>query len=334
MSSGTVRIRRTRPKPNTSSYTHRSQVLPFPLIYTPAYDLNLGDHVFPSRKCALIQHRLLNEGLVAECDFIAPEPASDADLLLVHEEQWIRRLFDGSLSLAEALRLEIPISLRTLEAVRLMTGGTMLAARHAVMNKSVGFNLGGGFHHAFTDHGEGFCAVNDIAVAIRKLQQEKWIERAMVVDCDVHQGNGTAAIFHADDSVFTLSIHQRNNYPAVKPPSDFDVELDDNTCDSEYLARLNEALDHAFQRFTPDFILYVAGADPFMEDQLGGLLLTMSGLCARDRMVLDLPYPVAVVLAGGYAFRTEDTVTIHCNTVKAAIQSRSRRESAAGTPRA
>jgi acetoin utilization deacetylase AcuC-like enzyme len=232
------------------------------------------------------------------------------------------------------LRLEIPVSLQTLKAVRLMAGGTIFAARHAVVNKGVGFNLGGGFHHAFAGHGEGFCAVNDIAVAIRKLQQEKLIERAMVVDCDVHQGNGTAAIFHADDSVFTLSIHQRNNYPAAKPPSNIDVELDDNTTDNVYLARLNDSLAQAFQRFTPELILYVAGADPFMEDQLGGLLLTMGGLCARDRMVLDLPVPVAVVLAGGYAFRTEDTVTIHCNTVKAAIQSMSRREFAAGTPRA
>jgi acetoin utilization deacetylase AcuC-like enzyme len=308
--------------------------LPFPLIYSPAYDLNLGTHVFPSRKCALIHHRLLGGGFAVESDFIAPDPATDADLLLVHEEQWIRRLFDGTISLAEALRLEIPVSAQTLNAVRLMTGGTILAARSAVQNKGIGFNLGGGFHHAFAGHGEGFCAVNDIAVAIRRLQHDNLIERAMVIDCDVHQGNGTAAIFQGDDRVFTLSIHQRNNYPAIKPLSDIDIELDDNTCDSEYLARLRLGLDHAFQRFTPELILYVAGADPFMEDQLGGLLLTIDGLHARDQLVFDIAKPIAVVLAGGYAFRTEDTVTIHCNTVKAAVQSMRIRESAAGTRQA
>jgi acetoin utilization deacetylase AcuC-like enzyme len=308
--------------------------LPFPLIYSPAYDLNLGTHVFPSRKCALIHHRLLGDGIVVESDFIAPEPAANTDLVLVHEEQWIHRLFGGTISLAEALRLEIPVSEQTLNAVRMMTGGTILAAHTAIMNKTIAFNLGGGFHHAFAGHGEGFCAVNDIAVAIRRLQRDKLIERAMVIDCDVHQGNGTAAIFKDDDRVFTFSIHQRNNYPATKPASDLDIELDDNTCDKEYLARLQEGLDHAFRRFTPDLILYVAGADPFMEDQLGGLLLTMDGLRARDQMVLDIPMPIAVVLAGGYAFRTEDTVTIHCNTVKAAIQSVLRREFAAGTPQA
>jgi acetoin utilization deacetylase AcuC-like enzyme len=192
------------------------------------------------------------------------------------------------------------------------------------LDSGVGFNIGGGFHHAYPGHGEGFCAIHDVAVAIRKLQQEKCIERAMVIDVDVHHGNGTAAIFIQDPSVFTLSIHQFHNYPSHKPPSTIDVHLEDGVGDEEYLARLGEACRRAFDEFRPQLLMYVAGADPYCQDQLGGLTLTMEGLRSRDRLVLGLARehnaPVAITLAGGYAMDVADTVTIHTNTARVAAE--------------
>jgi acetoin utilization deacetylase AcuC-like enzyme len=202
----------------------------------------------------------------------------------------------------------------------LAAGGTLLAARNALQTH-IGFNLGGGFHHAFPAHGEGFCAIHDVAISIRALQHEQLIERAMIVDCDVHHGNGTAAIFTGDFSVLTLSLHQFNNYPSEKPASTIDVHLRDGMDDDEYLSRLHGALDLAMG-FAPNLIVYIAGADPYREDQLGGLALTMEGLKQRDALVFETALrnkvPIAVTLAGGYARNTADTVTIHCNTVKEA----------------
>lgn len=307
-------------------------MLPFKLIYHEGYDLNLGAHVFPSQKYRLIQERLLSEGFAGPSDFLQPEPASDDDLLLVHDRGWITRLKLGTLDYLELMKLEIPYSRQMVDAFRLAAGGTILAARLALSNGAssgidfgIGFNLGGGFHHAFAGHGEGFCPINDIAVGIRTLQKQRLIERAMVIDCDAHHGNGTAAIFGADPSVFTLSIHQLNNYPYVKPPSSLDINLEDGVEDDEYLQRLGEGCLDALRRFQPQLVLYVAGADPYQEDQLGGLSLTIDGLKARDRLVFALArehqLPIAVTFAGGYAVRIEDTVTIHCNTVKAAAES-------------
>jgi len=245
---------------------------------------------------------------------------SDEDVLRVHDAGWIDRLKNGRLSEAEVLKLEIPYSREMVQGFWLATGGTILAAKNASPAR-IGFNVGGGFHHAFPGHGEGFCAIHDVAVAIRALQHEQIIERAMVVDCDVHHGNGTAAIFAQDRSVLTLSMHQANNYPSEKPASTIDVHLRDGVGDEEYLQRLRGALDLAMS-FSPDLMMYVAGADPFREDQLGGLRLSMDGLKQRDRMVFETALhanvPVAVTLAGGYARNTDDTVTIHCNTVKEA----------------
>ena len=192
-------------------------MLPFKLIYHPGYDLKLGEHVFPSRKYRLVRGQLIEQSIADPVDFIEPEPASDADVLRVHDAGWIHRLKTGSLGVEEMIRLEIPYSQAMVNGFWLATGGTMLAARNALRD-GIGFNIGGGFHHAFPAHGEGFCAVNDVAVAIRALQHSGEIGRAMVIDCDVHDGNGTAAIFAEDRSVFTLSIHQFNNYPSVKPP--------------------------------------------------------------------------------------------------------------------
>ena len=296
-------------------------MLGFKLVYHPGYDLHLGDHVFPSQKYRLVQERLLAEGIATREDFVEPEPASDDDLLLVHEADWIRRLKTGALSFQELLRLEVPYSREMVQAVLLATGGTMLAGRLA-LEDGIAFNLSGGFHHAFPDHGEGFCAIHDVAVALRRLQRDGLIVRAMVVDCDVHQGNGTAYIFRNDPSVFTLSIHQYNNYPSPKPPSDVDIHLPDGVGDEEYLELLRDAYLRALEEFRPELVAYIAGADPYEEDQLGGLCLTIGGLRRRDQLVigaaLDRHASVFVTLAGGYAMRVEDTVDIHVNTVKVA----------------
>jgi acetoin utilization deacetylase AcuC-like enzyme len=296
-------------------------MLPFRLVYHEQYDLHLGDHVFPSRKYKWLRDRLVRTRFASECDFVAPKPAPLEDLLLVHDADWIIKLKNGTLTYQDILRLEIPYSRQMADASWLAAGGTTLAARLALQS-GLGFNLGGGFHHAFPDHGEGFCAVNDIAVAIRRVQRDGAIRRAMVVDCDVHHGNGTAAIFAGDDSVFTLSIHQFNNYPSEKPPSSLDIHLADGVGDSEYIHRLENGYRAALATFKPELIVYVAGADPYCEDQLGGLCLTFDGLMERDRLVLwtarQKEVPVAIVLAGGYAQSVQDTVTIHANTAAVA----------------
>src|ERR1700687_1534043 len=208
-------------------------MLPFKLVYHPGYDLNLGAHVFPSRKYRLIHDHLLDEGFAEPMDFVQPAAASDEDVLLVHESGWVQRLKTGTLTPQEILRLEIPYSKQMVDAFWLATGGTILAARNALADR-IGFNVGGGFHHAFPGHGEGFCAIHDVAIAIRKLQAEGVIERAMTVDLDVHHGNGTSYIFASDDSVFTFSMHQEHNYPFEKPPSNLDVNLRDGCEDDEY----------------------------------------------------------------------------------------------------
>jgi acetoin utilization deacetylase AcuC-like enzyme len=296
-------------------------MLPFRLVYSDAYDLNLGQHVFPTEKYRLIHDRLLSDGFAAAEDFIAPEPASDEQILLVHRPEWVNKLKTGSLTYFDIMKLEIPYSEQMVKAFWLATGGTILASRNALRDR-IGFNIGGGYHHAFAGHGEGFCAIHDVAVAIRVLQKEGAIERAMVVDCDVHHGNGTAGIFAGDASVMTLSIHQFENYPTEKPPSTIDINLPDGVGDEEYLHELKEDLVPSMSGFRPDLLMYIAGADPYREDQLGGLALTVEGLKARDRFVLETALgssiPVSVALAGGYARNTGDTVTIHCNTAKVA----------------
>jgi len=296
-------------------------MLPFHLVYHEHYDLNLGHHVFPSEKFRLIHEQLLSEGFATPEDFVRPEPAPDEDLMLVHNRGWVQRLKTGTLSYEEILQLEIPYSPEMVRGFCLAAGGTTLAA-HMALEQGVSYNVGGGFHHAYPDHGEGFCAINDIAVAIRKLQQEGKIKKAMVVDCDNHHGNGTAAIFAKDPSVFTLSIHQYNNYPAFKPASSVDVHLSDGVGDEEYLERLAAAYRFPIHGFHPELLIYVAGADPYREDQLGGLDLTLEGLKRRDLLVIETALregaAVAIVLAGGYAINVQDTITIHSNTAKAA----------------
>ena len=296
-------------------------MLPFKIVYHERYDLNLGPHVFPSQKFRLIYEMLLGENIATKNDFLIPNPASDEDILRVHTADWVRKLKTGTLTASDVMKLEVPYSPEFVEAVWLAAGGTILAGQSALRD-GFGSNLSGGFHHAYPGHGEGFCAIHDVAVAIRKLQADGPVKKAMVVDTDVHHGNGTAAIFRNDATVFTISIHQENNYPAHKPPSSIDLNLDDRADDSEYLGALIPAIQKAFDEFQPEILFYVGGADPYCEDQLGGLSLTKEGLKERDRKVFEEArcrrIPVATVLAGGYARRVEDTVRIHVNTILAA----------------
>ena len=302
-------------------------MLPLKLIYDGRYDLNLGAHVFPSQKYRLVYERLLQDGIASQEDFLKPLPASDEDILRVHSQDYVYKLKTGSLTRAEVMRMEVPYSAELIEACWLAAGGSILAARRA-LEDGFSANIGGGFHHAYPDHGEGFCVIHDVAVAIRKMQADGAIERAMVVDTDVHQGNGTAAIFGGDETVFTMSIHQEHNYPYPKPPSTLDVNLPDGVGDADYLAILEKYLHRTFEEFSPQLLFYVAGADPYGEDQLGGLALTMEGLARRDALVMGYAQrnqvPTAVTLAGGYARKLEDTVSIHVNTIKAAIQAAQR----------
>ena len=326
-------------------------MLPFKLVYSDAYYLPIGSHVFPAEKYQRIHEGLLAAGVAESSDFVVPRPATDHDVLLVHTPQYVEKLRTGTLSQREELELEVPYSPELVRAFWLAAGGSILAAEHA-LNDGVAISIGGGFHHAFPDHGEGFCLIHDVAIAIRRMQRDGKIRTAMTVDCDVHQGNGTAAIFAGSRTaseplpsvptpppnpsntspakmrsaqagdVFTISLHQENNYPLWKPPSSIDIDLPDEIGDDDYLAWLDNALSSGLRQFEPELICYLAGADPYRQDQLGGLALTIGGLKKRDELVFRVAkargIPVMVTFAGGYALHVEDTVTIHSNTVIAA----------------
>jgi acetoin utilization deacetylase AcuC-like enzyme len=286
------------------------------VVYSPQYAIDIGLHVFPTVKYALVHERLDRDARVATT-CLSPAPASWEDLALVHTAEYLDRIRSGQLPVAELAQLEIPWSAAIVEGFRLMTGGTVLAARHAAERREPVFHIGGGFHHAFPNHGEGFCLFNDVAVAVRVLFAAGRIARTAVIDLDVHHGNGTAFTFADDPRVFTFSMHQERNYPAVKPPGSLDVGLADGVTDTVYNSQLEAALDRVFER-TYDMVFYLAGADPYEDDQLGGLALSKDGLRARDRLVLNrckvLGIPVVVLLAGGYARHLADTVDIHYGT--------------------
>lgn len=292
-------------------------------MWHEAYEVDIGPHVFPTRKYRLVKERLLAEGAIAASDLVHAEPATDDDVALVHTTEYLRKIGAGDFTLREALELEVPFSEALREASWTCAGGSILTARLA-LERRVAVHLGGGFHHAFPDHGEGFCLINDVAIAVRRLQKDGAIRRAAVIDLDVHHGNGTAAIFARKGDVFTFSMHQQNNYPASKPPSDLDIGLEDGCGDAEYLAALEGHLPGILAEHRPDLALYLAGADPYEHDQLGGLGLSLEGLARRDALVLEslaaARVPAAVVLAGGYALREQDTIAIHCATVRAAAR--------------
>jgi acetoin utilization deacetylase AcuC-like enzyme len=295
----------------------------FRLVYSKKYRVDIGDHVFPTSKYDRIKEQLLKNPPAGQIEFSEPTPAADAEILLAHTREYLKKIKEGTFTREEILRLELPYSRALASSAYLYCGGTILASRIS-LEDGLGIHIGGGFHHAFQDHGEGFCVLNDIAIAIKVLEKENLIKRALVVDCDLHQGNGTAAIFAGDTSVFTFSIHQENNYPFFKPPSSLDVGLRDRATDREYLAALNANIPKIISDFKPDFMVYVAGADPYKEDQIGGLSLTKDGLRRRDEFVfwqaINYQVPVCVVLAGGYAIREEDTVQIHHNTIVTGIK--------------
>jgi acetoin utilization deacetylase AcuC-like enzyme len=289
------------------------------IVFSPRYQIDLGAHVWPTAKYDLIRTRLLAERRVGPDDFVEPGPAPWEDLALVHAAEYLEKIRTNRLTWDDRIRLELPFSPLVADAFRLMTGGTQLAGRLA-LEHGLSVHLGGGLHHAFAGHGEGFCLFNDVAVSIRSLQRDGRIRRAAVIDCDVHHGNGTARIFSGDGSVFTFSMHQQHNYPPLKPPGDLDIGLPDGAGDETYLHDLELALPDVLAS-KPDLAFYLAGADPYREDQLGGLGLTFEGLRHRDRMVLEVTreVPLAIVLAGGYAHRVEDTVAIHAATVVEAL---------------
>ncbi len=283
------------------------------LIYSPRYEVNYGEHAFTTKKFSLTA-----EALRQLMDIVEPPEASRADLLLAHDEIWVNKILSGYLNAADASRLELPFSPEISLAHRLAAGGTILAARHA-LEVGVGLHCGGGSHHAFRGHGEGFCAINDLAVTVIKLRAEGLIKRAAVVDLDVHQGNGTAAIFAGDPDTFTFSMHQFDLYPEVKKRSSLDVDLAAKTGDAEYYDKLRRSLKTVMD-FKPDIVLYQAGVDLWEHDQLGGLAITERGILDRDLAVLETcrlhRVPVAVTLGGGYGPTPEDTARLHAATLK------------------
>ncbi len=288
------------------------------VAYSDGFFADIGQHVFPLEKYRLVKERLVTGGVLTTADLVEPEPVTEPDMLLVHEPGYIRKLRHDLLTPAEVLALEIPFSPEIFRAFTLMAGGTLAASRMALEDR-VSASIGGGFHHAFPDHGEGFCILNDVGIAVERLMAEERVSRALIVDCDLHQGNGTAAIFAGRKDVYTFSIHQENNYPFIKQESTLDVGLRDGAGGEEYNGCLSRVLPPIFETFGPGLVVYLAGADPYEHDQLGALKLTEDDLRARDRIVMSLALeagvPVCVLLAGGYAGNVADTVDIHYSTI-------------------
>ena len=280
-----------------------------------------ADHRFPVAKYAMLRARVIADGSVAPEQMRDPPAASDDELLLAHTADYVARFNAGMLEPAEVRRIGLPWSEELVERSRRAVGGTIAAARHA-LSLGIAMNLAGGTHHAFADHGEGFCVYNDIAVAIRGLQRDGLIGRAAIVDLDVHQGNGTHAILAGDERVFTFSMHGGKNFPFHKVSGSLDIELADGTDDDEYLTQLTGVLPSIMARAAPDIVFYIAGADPHEGDALGRLSLTFAGLARRDAYVLtqcrDVGIPVAITIGGGYGRRIEDTVAIHAETARIA----------------
>lgn len=322
------------------------------VFYSPRYEIDLGLHVFPTRKYRLVHDRLLERGLIASRNVVEPAAAAWEDLARVHTSDYLTKMRTGAMSIEDLAQLELPWSAGMVEGFRMMVGGTIDAAliacaittsefRMPTSELPIACHIGGGLHHAFPNHGEGFCPFNDVAVAIRMLQA-RGIERHAVIDLDVHHGNGTAFIFNpggatsppptrsdrgpgqsvADAAVFTFSIHQQHNYPMWKPRGSLDIGLPDGAHDASYLRELEAALPRVLAH-RPGCVFYLAGADPYEDDQLGGLRLTLDGLRTRDRMVIravsGADIPLVVLLAGGYARHVEDTVAIHVSTIEEAI---------------
>jgi acetoin utilization deacetylase AcuC-like enzyme len=312
------------------------------IVYAARYQIEIGLHVFPTEKYARVANRFVGDGCRSVA-VIEPEPATWQQLALVHTADYLATMRDGTMTPDDVGQLELPWSAAMVEGFRLMVGGTIQASLIATglevrssksevrsdasdfVLQTSDFNvvchIGGGLHHAFPNHGEGFCPFNDVAVAARVLQT-RGVERIAIVDLDVHHGNGTAFIFESDPTVFTFSMHQQHNYPLWKPRGSLDIGLPDGARDARYLRELEQALPRVMAH-EPQCVFYLAGADPYEDDQLGGLRLTKEGLRRRDRMVIEAVrsagVPLVITLAGGYARRIEDTVAIHTATVQEAV---------------
>lgn len=293
----------------------------YKVFYSPYYYADIGeDHVFPIRKFELVKDLLLREGTLNPDNIIEPQPAAVEDVCLIHTADYVKRLIAGELTKQEIRKLGLPWTKSLVRRSFLATAGTINAAKYALEN-GIASNLAGGTHHSYPDRGEGFCVLNDIAVAIAVLRRENSARRFLIVDCDVHQGNGTAFIFRDDPDVFTFSMHGAKNYPLHKEKSSLDIELADKTKDAEFLEVLSEALPRIFLH-DPDIIFYLGGADPFEKDKLGRLALTKEGLRKRDEIVLRFAkskfVSIVTTMSGGYAADINDTVEIHANTIRAA----------------
>lgn len=290
-------------------------------VYSDRYQLEIGAHVFQMDKYRAVKERLLAEGQAAPADLVEPPEPDMDDIRRVHTSEYVDDMLNLRWS-QRTVKSELPLTSDIISGFVLFAAGTIAACRLALEDR-VAMHIGGGFHHAFADHAEGFCYINDIAVGIRRMQFEKRIEKAVVIDCDLHQGNGTARIFQGDPTVYTFSIHQERLYP-VKEKSDWDIGLDDESGDEQYLERLNYAVPRILDVQKPQLVVYVAGADPFKFDQLGALRLSKRGLALRDRVVIEGCHrrgiPVAPVTAGGYALDPKDTVDIHYSTARECLR--------------
>jgi acetoin utilization deacetylase AcuC-like enzyme len=291
------------------------------LVYSSKYEFDIGDHVFPTSKYRRIREYLLKEQVVVETDFVEPPVPDPDDIRLVHTREYV----DEMLKLRwtpRTVRSELPLTEEIIQGYFLHASGTILGCRLALEDGKC-VHLGGGFHHAFADHAEGFCYVNDIAVGVAKMLKEGKVKRAAVLDCDLHQGNGTARIFHNNPNVYTFSIHQEALFP-VKEQSNLDIGLDNEVGDDDYLARLGDAVPQILDSFKPELVVYQAGSDPYKLDRLGALRLTMEGLVKRDKLLYDnarqRSIPIVAVLGGGYALDTNDTVLIHSNLVRVFLE--------------
>ncbi len=294
------------------------------ICYSDRYQVPLiPSHPFPMQKYKLVRNRLLDEGSITYWHLIEPKLAIDEDILLVHTRDYWLRCKAGELSASEMRRIGFPWSVGLVHRSQASVQGTITAAKNAVRD-GIASNLAGGTHHAFPDHGEGYCVINDIAIAARVLQRDGLAKHIAVIDCDVHQGNGTAAIFHGDESVFTFSMHGAKNFPLRKEQSTLDINLLDGIGDDEYLQLLTTHVPAILQEFQPDFVFYQAGVDPHERDRLGKLKLTHHGLRLRDEFVIGacrkLGIPIVTTMGGGYGKDIDDTVEGHCNTVRAALQ--------------
>jgi acetoin utilization deacetylase AcuC-like enzyme len=293
------------------------------LYYSDVFELPLPDgHRFPMSKYTRLRERVANELTERGAELLLPPAATDEQLVLVHDRDYLDRVKYGGLSTLEQRRIGFPWSLKMVERSRRSTGATIAAARSA-MADGISINLAGGTHHSFADRGQGFCVFNDSCVAARVIQLESAVDRVMVVDCDVHQGNGTAAIARDDDSIFTLSVQCESNFPFKKTAGDLDVNLPPGATDQVYLDALSNGIEQACSRFEPELVFYLAGADPFEGDRLGQLSVSKDGLRRRDQYVIDFfrgrSVSVAIAMAGGYANDVEDIVDIHFSTVKIAL---------------